>query len=42
MLTYYNAKERTEAEFKALGLETGWRLESVTPGRLATLVFCVA
>ncbi|KAF9025659.1 S-adenosyl-L-methionine-dependent methyltransferase [Hymenopellis radicata] len=39
MLAMFNGKERTEADFRALGAETGWKLESVTPGRLATYVF---
>ncbi|KAF9062020.1 S-adenosyl-L-methionine-dependent methyltransferase [Rhodocollybia butyracea] len=32
MLALFNGKERTEADFKKLGEETGWKLESVRPG----------
>lgn len=39
MLTSYDGKERTEADFINLGLETGWKLESVKPGVLAALVY---
>ena len=39
MLNLFNGQERTEADMRALGLATGWKLESVTPGMLATYVF---
>ncbi|KAE9392372.1 S-adenosyl-L-methionine-dependent methyltransferase [Gymnopus androsaceus JB14] len=39
MLASYDGKERTETDFKNLGLETGWKLESVKPGVLAALVY---
>lgn len=32
MLSALNAQERTEAQFKALGTQSGWALESVTRG----------
>ncbi|KAG6910302.1 hypothetical protein DXG01_011699 [Tephrocybe rancida] len=41
MLTLFNGKERTEDEFRELGNATGWKLESVKPGPLATMVFSV-
>ncbi|KAF5386557.1 hypothetical protein D9615_001582 [Tricholomella constricta] len=41
MLTLFNGKERTEDEFRELGRVTGWKLDSVTPGPLATMVFSV-
>ncbi|KAJ7593960.1 S-adenosyl-L-methionine-dependent methyltransferase [Mycena floridula] len=39
VLCMYNGKERLEAEFEVLGKEIGWKLESVKPGKLATLAF---
>ncbi|GAW03863.1 S-adenosyl-L-methionine-dependent methyltransferase [Lentinula edodes] len=39
MLALFNGKERTLAEFEELGIKTAWRLESVKPGSLYTLVF---
>ncbi|KAG6854561.1 hypothetical protein C0991_004897 [Blastosporella zonata] len=42
MLTLFNGKERTEDEFRELGRATGWKLESLKPGPLATMIFSVA
>ncbi|KAL0578011.1 hypothetical protein V5O48_003961 [Marasmius crinis-equi] len=39
MLAYFNTRERMEHEFRRLGQATGWKLETVKPGILATLVF---
>ncbi|KAF9270532.1 S-adenosyl-L-methionine-dependent methyltransferase [Marasmius fiardii PR-910] len=39
MLAYFNTRERMEHEFRQLGEATGWKLEVVKPGTLATLVF---
>ncbi|KAJ3848008.1 S-adenosyl-L-methionine-dependent methyltransferase [Lentinula lateritia] len=39
MLALFNGKERTLAEFEELGIKTAWRLESVKPGSLYTLLF---
>ncbi|KAF5371626.1 hypothetical protein D9758_003596 [Tetrapyrgos nigripes] len=39
MLMYLGGQERTKDEFAALGLRTGWKLERVKPGILATFVF---
>ncbi|KAJ7599610.1 S-adenosyl-L-methionine-dependent methyltransferase, partial [Mycena floridula] len=39
MMCANDAKERLEAEFEALGQETGWKLESIQPGKLATLTY---
>ncbi|KAJ7598769.1 S-adenosyl-L-methionine-dependent methyltransferase [Mycena floridula] len=41
MLSMNDAKERLEAEFEALGQETGWKLESVKPGNPAALTYSV-
>ncbi|KAG5645605.1 hypothetical protein DXG03_005743 [Asterophora parasitica] len=39
MLNLFNGKERTEAEFRELGIFTGWKLESIIRGPLATFTF---
>jgi hypothetical protein len=39
MLNLFNGKERTVEEFKELGREAGWKLETVARGLLVTLVF---
>ncbi|KAJ7581450.1 S-adenosyl-L-methionine-dependent methyltransferase [Mycena floridula] len=39
VMCMYGGKERLEAEFEALGKETGWKLENVKPGKLATLTY---
>jgi len=42
MLSQFCGQERTVDEFRALGDATGWKLESVVPGPLSTLVFSAA
>ncbi|KAK1232072.1 hypothetical protein PQX77_004790 [Marasmius sp. AFHP31] len=39
MLAYFDTRERMEHEFRQLGESTGWKLDVVKPGVLATLVF---
>lgn len=39
MLTMYDGKERTYEEFEQLGKESGWKLEKVKDGEIATMVF---
>ncbi|KAF5387187.1 hypothetical protein D9615_001587 [Tricholomella constricta] len=39
MINLFNGKERTEAEFRELGLSVGWKLESITRGPLPAFVF---
>jgi hypothetical protein len=42
MLSMFDAKERTEEEFRQLGAECGWKLESSKAGSLCTFVFSAA
>lgn len=40
MLNFFNGKERTEKDFRELGEETGWKLQSVISGAfLAGLLY---
>ncbi|KAG6815143.1 hypothetical protein H0H93_010789 [Arthromyces matolae] len=39
MLNMFNGKERTEQEFRELGVATGWKLETVVDGLLGTFTF---
>ncbi|KAG6910307.1 hypothetical protein DXG01_011704 [Tephrocybe rancida] len=39
MMNLFNGKERTEEEFRVLGLSVGWKLESIVRGPLPTFTF---
>ncbi|KAJ3819936.1 S-adenosyl-L-methionine-dependent methyltransferase [Lentinula raphanica] len=39
LLTMYNGKERTYAEYTELGLKSGWKLQEVRPGKLSTFIY---
>ncbi|KAG6861524.1 hypothetical protein C0995_015257 [Termitomyces sp. Mi166 len=39
MMNLFNGKERTEEEFRTLGLSVGWKLETIVHGPLPTLTF---
>ncbi|KAF5367926.1 hypothetical protein D9758_004439 [Tetrapyrgos nigripes] len=40
-MLFLAGKERTRDEFEQLGKETGWKLESVRPGKLAAFIYSV-
>ncbi|KAI0035464.1 S-adenosyl-L-methionine-dependent methyltransferase [Vararia minispora EC-137] len=42
MLNLLNGKERTVGEFIELGKQSGWKLESVKPGMMASIVYSAA
>ncbi|KAJ3769844.1 S-adenosyl-L-methionine-dependent methyltransferase [Lentinula raphanica] len=39
LLTMYNGKERTYAEYTELGRQSGWELQEVRPGKLSTFIY---
>ena len=39
MMSMFNGKERTVEDFVELGEQSGWKLGSVVPGKLAALTF---
>ncbi|KAG6888544.1 hypothetical protein C0995_007556 [Termitomyces sp. Mi166 len=39
MMNLFNGKERTEEEFRTLGLSAGWKLETIVHGPLSTFTF---
>ena len=42
MMNLLGGQERTVGQFIELGKATGWKLESVKPGMMASLVFSPA
>jgi len=39
LLSLFNGKERTEEDFRNLGVETGWELQKIGHGILASIVY---